>query len=487
MTAITGWEIKRWPFDMVKFLNYYTMIMHDSGSNLDMYEAYCGTDNAWVATKVIENIITGNLAIEQVTFGGDTVTLTGGPTTFGSTVRFSRDNSVPLNWDFADFDWFYGMSFAYLNENTITSKCYQRSPGVASSTAAVTAIPTAACPAFIACCNYNGQPILGGIISTDPTWTQLGLASVCWGAIGQWEFRPSVNRTAGFIRMPWSDWDKGLVLKIIPLAKRLIVYGNGGSTVLLPYEKEGVVGFGLDDKTIGPGISSGFHVCGSKDKHLFVGNDYNIYLTNETGDFGKVVGFKKLGYKEYVKEMIDENNDIAKGTPLCLSYDSSRRRYYISGVHSSYCLTEFGFYKCHQSTTGVGRFKGDKLTGFVKDNNDHEARMTSETIDLRIRGMKTVETLEFGLDCGSDAYGAIDFKYNYDTNSIYRNSSWKPISPNGVVYPGVTATDFRIKFKSLDYRDGIKLDAIDCKWKMSDRRSVRGMTNVNKAQSRQAE
>jgi hypothetical protein len=101
--------------------------------------------------------------------------------------------------------------------------------------------------------------------------------------------------------------------------------------------------------------------------------------------------------------------------------------------------------------------------------------------------MKTVETLEFGLDSGSDAYGALDFNYDYNYNSIFRSSSWKRLGKNGVVYPGITASDFRIKFKSDDYRDGVKLDYTNCKWKLSDKRSVRGMYNANKAQSRPAE
>jgi hypothetical protein len=283
--------------------------------------------------------------------------------------------------------------------------------------------------------------------------------------------------------MPWADWDNGRVLKVAQLKDRIIVYGNAASCALVPYAKEHITGFGLEDNVMGPGIASGFHFAGDSDKHLIIGNDNNLYTVNETGDYGKALGFKKLGYKEYIEEMILENNDYKQGTPLCMSYDSLHKRFYISGVESSYCLTEFGLYQCHQSTTGVGRYKGTVLAGFTKDLGDYEARMTGDTVDMRLRGMKTLETIEYGFNSGSDAYGAIDFSYNYDYNSLYRSSSWKPISKNGTVYPGITAPDFRVKFKSNDYRDGIKLDYTNCKWKMSDKRSVRGMTNANKAQS----
>lgn len=457
MTAISSWLITKWPFDMMQMLKYYTVIMHHDGTNLDFYEAYCGTDNVWVATECVANI-----------------------QSFASPI-------VPLNWDFADFDWFYGMAFAYTSGSTLGVKCYQRDPGVASGASALTALPAAACPTFISCCNFNGQPILGGIISTNATWTQLGKASVAWGAIGQWEFRPSVNRTAGFIRMPWADWDQGMVLKVKPLGGRVIVYGNGGTCALQPFAKENITGFGLDDKVIGPGIRSGFHVCGDKDKHLFIGNDYNLYIANETGDWGKFIGFKKLGFKEYIYDLIQQANDEYEGCPVVLSYDPLGKKFHISGPNSAYCLTEFGLYKHHQCTTGVVRYRGDKLAGFIRDTGDVEARMLGESTDIRLRGMKTVETLEFGLDCGSDAYGSVDFKYEYDKKDLYRTGTLKPLSHNGVCYPGVTASDFRVKFKADDYRDGVKLDYINVKWKLPDKRSVRGMYNANKAQSRESQ
>lgn len=458
MTSIASWTISRWPFDMVKFLRYYTIMMHDDGTNLDMYEAYCGTDDVWVATEVISNIIAP-----------------------------SPGNIYPLNWDFADFDWFYGMAFAYMSNGTLATKCYQRDPSLASGTSAITALPSDACPTFISCCNFKGQPILGGIISTNATWTQLGLASVCWGAIGQWEFRPSSNRTAGFIRMPWADWDKGMVLKVARLGERVMVYGNGGSCSLKPYTKDQAVGFGIDDEVIGPGIVSGFHMAGDHDKHLILAQDYNLYSVDETGDWGKNVGFKKLGYAEYMKELVDQANDYGQGTPVCMSYDSLGKRFYISSPDMSYVLTQFGLYETHQVTTGIGRYRGKKLTGFITDMADYEARMVSDTLDNRLRAMKTVEGIEFGADGGSNLYGGVNFKYTYDKSNIFRSGAFKPLGPEGVVYPGVTASDYRIKFKATDYRDGVKLDYCNLKWKLSDKRSVRGLYNANKAQSGQAQ
>ena len=61
MVAITGWTVDDWPFCMVKPLDYYTMILKEDGSNgVDLYEAYCGTDDAWVATQVIDNFTSLN-------------------------------------------------------------------------------------------------------------------------------------------------------------------------------------------------------------------------------------------------------------------------------------------------------------------------------------------------------------------------------------------------------------------------------------------
>ena len=64
MATITGWEVDHWPFCMARFLDYYTIIFKEDGAgNVDVYEAYCGTDDVWDATQIIDSLTTINTLI----------------------------------------------------------------------------------------------------------------------------------------------------------------------------------------------------------------------------------------------------------------------------------------------------------------------------------------------------------------------------------------------------------------------------------------
>ena len=443
MAAITGWTVDDWPFSMAKFLDFYTIIFKEDGSNnIDLYEAYCGTDDVWVATQCIDSMAVINA-----------------PTRY------------PINIDFADFGWFYAMAYAEISSGTLQAQCYMRDPDIASGLTSLEALPTSKCPDFVTCCNFNGQGILGGIISTDASWTQLGRCSVAWSVIGQWEFRPSVNRTAGYLRMPWSDWDEGVVHKVAKLGDMVMVYGNGGRAALRPFNTPLANGFGLVPLS-GPGIDKGFHFAGDSSTHCILDTNNEVWVVTPGPKFSR------LGYKEWFDDLIAENVAQAVGLPLVMSYDHTNKRFYFGGFSSSYVLTEYGLYSTGQSCTSVGNYRGNVLSGFFKDLSDDEGRVKLDDIDFGQRGLKTVDHLEMGITydpSGAETITAgVDTKY--DNDETHRTGSWLRVNSQGMVYLGKTAADFRIKAKVSDYSDGDpKLDSMKIRWKMVDKRSIRGM------------
>ena len=443
MASIVGWTVDKWPFTMARFLDFYTMIFKEDGSkNVDLYEAYCGTDDEWVATQVIDSIST-----------------------------IDNPDVYPINIDFADFGWFYALAYAEMSSASLDVKCYYRDPDVASGLGAISTLPIDSCPEFITCCNFKGQMIIGGIFSSDASWTKLGLASVAWGAIGQFEFRPSQNRTAGYIRMPWSDWDEGLVHKVARLGGIVMVYGNGGRAALKPFNEPMAAGFGLIDSINGTGIDKGFHMAGDSSLHGFIDTRNYFWVVD------KSLTFTKLGYREWIEDMLAENLDVAAGTPIVVSYDPKGRRFYICGHSSSYVLTQWGLYSCHQSSSGVGRYRGKILSGFYKDLGDYEGRIKLAERDFGQRGMKTVDHLDVGVDYtpSGDEDFTIGVDVKYDRDESFREGDWVRVNKQGLGYLGKTAPDFRVKAKVSDYRDGApKLDSMKIRWKMVDKRSIRG-------------
>jgi hypothetical protein len=75
-------------------------------------------------------------------------------------------------------------------------------------------------------------------------------------------------------------------------------------------------------------------------------------------------------------------------------------------------------------------------------------------------------------------YGAVDFKYDYEETR--RNSDWIRLNPQAVITPVISANDFRIKFKAIDYRaTGLQLDYMNVRYKLVDKRGVRGLHGAN--------
>jgi hypothetical protein len=270
--------------------------------------------------------------------------------------------------------------------------------------------------------------------------------------------------------MPWSDWDEGMVHKVAKLGKGVMVYGNGGRAALVPYSTQLATGFGLKPLA-GPGISKGFHMAGDEHLHGFIDTNNEFWVVDAN------LEFQKLGYKEFIDDMQAENDVEAADLPIIVSYNRYDKRFHISGVSSACILTEFGLYSCHQSSTGIGRYRGSVLSGFQKDLGDYEGRISVDKIDFNVRGLKTLDVLEFGADYKPSGsyipYGGVDFKYTH--SDAFRSSDWIRLNNEGIVHPIVTANDFRVKFKVDDYRDGDpKLDSIKLRWKLVDKRAVRG-------------
>jgi len=70
-----------------------------------------------------------------------------------------------------------------------------------------------------------------------------------------------------------------------------------------------------------------------------------------------------------------------------------------------------------------------------------------------------------------------DFKYDY--NEAYRESTWKRLNNQGLVFPIITASDFRVKIKATDYRvDGLYIDSAKARYKLVDKRGIRGLYNA---------
>ena len=134
----------------------------------------------------------------------------------------------------------------------------------------------------------------------------------------------------------------------------------------------------------------------------------------------------------------------------------------------------------------MATFKNDTVFGFWKDSGDYELRLEGDTLDFGQRGKKMLTVVEVGADYTKSINPlavAVKYKNNYMDNA-FSKTAWKILNKEGSAYPQITASEMRIMLRGADYRNcRASVSYITMRLKMSDKRSIRGRFNVNKALS----
>ncbi len=362
-------------------------------------------------------------------------------------------------WDFIDF----GDYLLLVNGSTIVVN-YNGSYSKESSTSIM--------PRFATGCNFRGQ-IVAGDIRTD--WFDCDRGSVIWSKIGSADFTPGGGSIAGYRHIYWED----NVLRTIRLGDAVVVYGSNGIMSMIPSDAT----FGMKE-ILDVGIPTRDSVAGDDKFHFFVDSDRWLWI------MGVDLKPKKLGYQEYIETLNDN---------FIMSYDSFNKDLYISDNSNCFLLTPYGMTKVHQLITSVVNIGGTSY-GSISEGSNQDIILVTDTIDFGIRGIKTISTVELGVDCSSNVFIAIDYRYN-KANGFSR-SPWKLTGPEGVGTPIVSAPEMRVCVKTtplvsdkmsmedgidMDYEDGtsmlyesgitfddFNLDYINTKVKLVDRRFIRG-------------
>ena len=369
--------------------------------------------------------------------------------------------SQVVSVDFASFGDFYVVSAVIVTDDpsTPTIKTFVRD--VYENLGLTSVSPISGAPAGLALCNFNQQAIIGGLQSMDSKWSTLGLGGIAWGGIGNFEFDPTLDPTAGSTQIRTVRRGEGIVYKLLRLNKGVVTYTNAGCQTLGPFATEYVSGFGESLMSF-PGVASANHVAGDELRHAAIATDGNVWLLTEEK------GLVKVGYKEFIFPMLRQGKVI-------LSYLPQRRTFYLSNATKSYMLNEFGLCEIHQSVTSVMEINGF-LTGFTKDLGDYEVRLKMGDIDFDLGGFKTVETMEISAKYDTTALLQAGVDFSVGQNTAWRSGALKRVGPQGFTSPIVTAQVFRPKIQAADYRNfsELKLSNLKLRFKISDKRGIRG-------------
>jgi len=440
--AINGgggnWSVTTWPWPQVVFLEYYTLVfaIKSETTDLYLYELYCDTSNVWQATE-IQNL--GAVAnVKYVTV--------------------------------ADFNMFYVITTYARSGNVVTVDAWEKTVG----SDAVSALPSTNSPVYACATNFNGQLVVGGIKhGDDASFGNMAYNTVAWSEIGKFDFRMGevavvpggpkrFNRTSGYRHMPWGEWGQGQVLRVKKLGGGVMVYGDGGVALLLP-QSQPVSTYSLKHVS-GRGVLQGSAMDGDDSTHFWIDDHDQLWMCG--ADYKP----QKLDYKEFLEDL----SGIVK-----LSYCPGRKRLFISDGSTGYVLTEWGMYSTDQYCTSAGVYRGT-LCGFFKDGDDKEVRVTTDTLDFNARGLKTLERIGVGANyynADRDELNArVDWRADYQSNrDSFNAGEWKRLSNKGIVFPVVTANEFRVKLKGTTYVDSVaNLDYLKLLVKFVDKQSAHG-------------
>ena len=427
-----AWSTVTWPWPQVRFLEYYTLGFATITTHLWLYELYCDGNDVWQATAMQDLGLTASITQVDVAESG----------TFYLVTTFGRPGGVA------------------------TCDSYIRNPGTEAPL--ISQLPTAYIPESIAVCNYNGQFLLGGLVpGTYDEFADMTFNTVAWGQIGRMEFRANnlTTYTAGYRNMPWGEKHAGIVYKLKKLGNRVMVYGDGGKAFLIPASSP-VSTYGLE-VIPGAGIRSGFHADGDDHLHGYIDANYDFWIVDSSFKFAK------LGYREFMEDLV--TTALTK-----VSFEPNSRRFYISNGVKGYVLTEHGLYSTHQFVTSVGNYRGLNLCGFIKTGTDSKYRLVSDTLDFRIRGLKTLEGMEVSGDIPSDATMKLAVDYKYKQSEDFSRSTWKTANDRGQAAPIITAPEFRLCVEVDSYED-VVIDYINTSLKVVDKRMIRGLYNKDRS------
>jgi len=209
------------------------------------------------------------------------------------------------------------------------------------------------------------------------------------------------------------------------------------------------------------GIQAKGSVGGNDDVHFFIDTKNRLWKLDAN------LKSTLLDYREFMATLTAAN--------VRLIYNSGLQELFIGdGTGSSYLLTEWGLCEVIQRVTSVNSF--DEYSYGVCENDTTsgygEFRLTSDVIDFKIRGMKTLTVIELGASMATQLQVAVDWRSNA-TGSFTRTSVINT-SPVGGCAPIVTAAEFRLCVKSSAYA-GVDIDSIIMRTKLSDKRFTRGI------------
>lgn len=287
---------------------------------------------------------------------------------------------------------------------------------------------------------------------------------VIWSAIGRAEFGIDETGEAGNYVSPW-NCD---VLAVQPLGDALLVFGQLGVLEIKPVT-EPLPTFAITE-VADFGLANPNAVCSNGTMLLFVDLRGSLWGMDSRTDTANVIRTKvrpvELGYREFFDSFDKEN--------ISITYDGVLGKFFISDGEECFVFSNGALTEARQLVTS-------SLNGFgICTAPDGPSMIVTDSIDFNVRGLKTINWLEFGLETDQDPRVALFWRTSF--REPFKATAWTKLNHRGQVFLRTSALEFRIGLQ-VDDPKHFRLDRITARLQLSDKRTQRGTVNVGQITS----
>ena len=255
---------------------------------------------------------------------------------------------------------------------------------------------------------------------------------VKWSKIGALDFTIDQSNMAGTAPMRWP----GVIYKILQLENKVIVYGSGGITAMLP-----------NDLVWG---SQEIFPRGIKGKNAAVGSDTVHYFIDYQGYLWEIKqGLRKVGYKEFLGAM----------TNPVMTMDEDEGLIYICDGTYGYVfnIVENSLGKCPPNITGFLQVNGVKKLVSAGAITNQAYSIITDLYDFGTRKLKAIDYVEISSDVSQNLYVAVDYRRGYKDSLA--TTPWFLVNPSGQAFCRCDGVEFRLRVKALTYESFV-IDSI---------------------------
>lgn len=315
-------------------------------------------------------------------------------------------------------------------------------------------VATATIPLMRTICNFKGQAIGGGITSA---WHDCDETFIIWSKIGEMDFTPDLRNEAGYRRDPFG----GNVLHVRRLGDSAIVYSSKGITKMSPVVSP-VTTFGFEEMHDIGIINQGALAC-ALDKHVFVGEDYEVKIVGNVGQLSYRLGVMSLGYSHYIEELAGED--------IIVSYDPGTGDFYIGNSQKTFLLSSQGMTEVKQHPSTVWR-RNNKSYMLPAAEDSNSSYICSEIFDMGYRGQKTI----FEMETDAHPVEDIELGVDYSNDLINWGTEYYKVANNmGIATVIASGNAFRFRARFGTIYDSTRMGYVRARYKMTDLKGIRGV------------